>query len=155
MIVKLLTKHHLEFLSLKGGCTGSSESTLVKMSNCWKSHALAQNFVKLRSAEAQWESVRHAFTRLYSFFCSWAINFIRCYNWFNLKRHDIILTSLKKYWLRRKQQYIFVRSQSEYLTRDNRLSAHNHPLANRREISPAILITCTVKPVLSGHSKYT
>ena len=42
MIVKLLTEHHLEFLSLKGGCTGSSESTLVKMSNCWKSNALAQ-----------------------------------------------------------------------------------------------------------------
>ena len=31
MIVKLLTERHLEFLSLKGGCTGSSESTLVKM----------------------------------------------------------------------------------------------------------------------------
>ena len=42
MSVKLLTEHHLEFLSLKGGCTGSSESTLVKMSNCWKSHAAAQ-----------------------------------------------------------------------------------------------------------------
>ena len=41
MTVKLLTEHHLEFLSLKGGCRGSSESTLVKMSNCWKSHALA------------------------------------------------------------------------------------------------------------------
>ena len=40
MIVKLLTEHHLEFLNLKGGCTGSSESALVKMSNCWKSHAL-------------------------------------------------------------------------------------------------------------------
>ena len=39
MIVKLLTEHHLAFLSLKGGCTGSSESTLAKMSNCWKSHA--------------------------------------------------------------------------------------------------------------------
>ena len=42
MIVKLLTEHELEFLSLKGGCTGSSESTLVKTSHCWKSHALAQ-----------------------------------------------------------------------------------------------------------------
>ena len=42
MIVKLLTIHHLEFLSLKGDCRGSFESTLVKMSNCWKSHALAQ-----------------------------------------------------------------------------------------------------------------
>ena len=42
MIVKLLTEHHLEFLSLKGGCRGSSDSTLVKMSNCWKSRAAAQ-----------------------------------------------------------------------------------------------------------------
>ena len=30
MIIKLLTEHHLEFLSLKGGCTGSSESIHVK-----------------------------------------------------------------------------------------------------------------------------
>ena len=42
MSVKLLTEHHLEFLSLKGGCTGSSESKPVKMSHCWKSHAMAQ-----------------------------------------------------------------------------------------------------------------
>ena len=41
MNVKLLTIHHLEFLSLKGGCRGSSESTLVKISNCWKSHVAA------------------------------------------------------------------------------------------------------------------
>ena len=37
MSVKLLTEHHLEFLSLKGGYTGSSESTLFKMLHCWKS----------------------------------------------------------------------------------------------------------------------
>ena len=47
MIVKLLTEHHLAFLSLKGGCTGSSESTLVKMSNCWKSRAGAHIIVLL------------------------------------------------------------------------------------------------------------
>ena len=41
MIVKLLAEHHLEFLSLTGGCRGSSKSTLVKMSNCCKSHAAA------------------------------------------------------------------------------------------------------------------
>ena len=41
MIVKLLTEHHLEFRSLKGGCRGSSESTLLKTPNCWKSHATA------------------------------------------------------------------------------------------------------------------
>ena len=44
MIVKLLTEHHLKFLGLKDlkGCQGSSESTLVKMANCWKSHVGAQ-----------------------------------------------------------------------------------------------------------------
>ena len=41
MIVKLLTERHLELLILKECCRGSSEPTLVKMSNCWKSHAVA------------------------------------------------------------------------------------------------------------------
>ena len=50
MIVKLLTEHHLEFLSLKGGCTGSSESTHVKMPHCGKSHALT-HFVYLSSVQ--------------------------------------------------------------------------------------------------------
>ena len=38
---KLPTEHHLEFLSLKGGCTGSCESTLVKMPHCRKSRVTA------------------------------------------------------------------------------------------------------------------
>ena len=42
MSVKLLDEHHLGFLSLKGGCTGLSESTLVKMPHCWKSRVTAQ-----------------------------------------------------------------------------------------------------------------
>ena len=42
MTVKLLAEHSLELLSFIGGCRGSSESTLVKMPHCWKSHALAQ-----------------------------------------------------------------------------------------------------------------
>ena len=41
MSVKLLTEQHLEFLSLKGGCTGSSKSPHVKMPHCWKSHVMA------------------------------------------------------------------------------------------------------------------
>ena len=41
MIVKLLTEHHLQFLSFKEGCTVSSESTHVKMPYCWKSHVAA------------------------------------------------------------------------------------------------------------------
>ena len=35
---KLQTEQHLEFLSLTEGYTGSSESTLVKMPHCLKSH---------------------------------------------------------------------------------------------------------------------
>ena len=42
MIGKLLIEPHLEFQSLKGGCTGSSESTLVKMPHCWKSCVATQ-----------------------------------------------------------------------------------------------------------------
>ena len=49
MIVKLLTEHNLEFLSVKGGYTGSSESTLVKMSNCWKSHAAALHIFGMKN----------------------------------------------------------------------------------------------------------
>ena len=45
--VKLLAEHHLEFLSLKGGCTGLYESTLVKMPHCWKSQATAQFITNL------------------------------------------------------------------------------------------------------------
>ena len=41
MTVKLLVEQHFEFISLKGGCTGSSESTLVKMPHCWKSRVTA------------------------------------------------------------------------------------------------------------------
>ena len=39
MSVKLLTEHRLEFVSLKGGCTGSSEN---EMPHCWKTHVAAQ-----------------------------------------------------------------------------------------------------------------
>ena len=37
----MMIKQYLEFLSLKGGCIGSSESIHVKMPHCWKSHAMA------------------------------------------------------------------------------------------------------------------
>ena len=45
MSVKLLTEHHLEFLSLKGGCSSSFEFTLVKMPHCWKYHGSFINFM--------------------------------------------------------------------------------------------------------------
>ena len=58
MTIKLLTEHHLEFLGLKGGCTGSYESTLVKMPHCWKSHAMAQLF---KVNTMSWLDVFHKF----------------------------------------------------------------------------------------------
>ena len=47
MTVELPTEQHLEFLSLTGGGTGSSESTLVKMPHCWKSHVAAQMYMRM------------------------------------------------------------------------------------------------------------
>ena len=44
MTVKLLIEHHLQFQSLKGDYGGSPGSAVVKMSNCWKSHAAAHYF---------------------------------------------------------------------------------------------------------------
>ena len=41
MSIKLLTEHHLESLSLKGGYTSLSVSTFVEMRHCWKSHVMA------------------------------------------------------------------------------------------------------------------
>ena len=60
MIVKLLTEHHLEFLSLKGGCTGSSKSTHVKIPHCWKSHATAQKIHDVFSVSWQSSSVYYS-----------------------------------------------------------------------------------------------
>ena len=59
MTGKLLTEKHFEFLSLKGGCIGSPESTLVKMPNCWKSHVAAR------------------ITQL--FYCSSSLKFLACF----------------------------------------------------------------------------
>ena len=42
MTVELLTEHYFEFLILKEGYTGSSESRLVIMPHCWKSQVTAQ-----------------------------------------------------------------------------------------------------------------
>ena len=50
--IMLLTEHHLEILSLTGGCTCSSESTLVKMPHGWKSHVGAQLLICLNMSDA-------------------------------------------------------------------------------------------------------
>ena len=66
MSVKLLTEHHLEFLSLTGGCIGSSGSTLVKMPHCWKSHVAAHIYSGLVHTTAKQTEVilnAHSCTR--------------------------------------------------------------------------------------------
>ena len=45
MSVELLTEHHLEFLSLKGGCRGLSESTLVKNATLLEISCLGSNIL--------------------------------------------------------------------------------------------------------------
>ena len=62
MIVKLLTEHHLELLSLKVGCTGSSESTHVKMPHFWKSH-VAAHLILMMAAEKSQENQRKVSNR--------------------------------------------------------------------------------------------
>ena len=62
MSVKLLTEHHLEFLSLKGGCTGSSESTLVKIPHCLKSCVVAHMPMPLHSQHPSQANIDWAFT---------------------------------------------------------------------------------------------
>ena len=69
MIVKLQTEHHLEFVSLKGGCRGSSESTHVKMPHCWKSHALAHYFYIFKT-------VSNVLSVLYCDVSLWCLKFI-------------------------------------------------------------------------------
>ena len=65
MTVKLLAEHHLEFLSLKGGCKDSSESTLVKIPHCWKSHVTAHVFsATLLSKFDQHEALSTAVTKV-------------------------------------------------------------------------------------------
>ena len=59
MIVELLTEHHLEFLSLKGGCGCSSESTHVKMPHCWKSYATAQFVLQGRPFREDKKAISH------------------------------------------------------------------------------------------------
>ena len=52
MNIELLTEHRLEFLSLKGGCTGWSQSTLVKMRQCHivGNHMSRLNYGSMRTA---------------------------------------------------------------------------------------------------------
>ena len=53
MALRLLNELHLKFLSLIGarGYTGSSESALVKMPHCWKSHVDSMSRARVDSGK--------------------------------------------------------------------------------------------------------
>ena len=63
MNVRLLTEH-LEFLSLKGGCTGSSESTVVKMFEITCHGSYVRNFCLLKVKLALLKRILSPFYRL-------------------------------------------------------------------------------------------
>ena len=65
-MVNLLIKIHLEFLSLKGGCTGLSVSTLVKMPHCWKAHATAQISITVNTYHAYTDTVDSLYNTPYN-----------------------------------------------------------------------------------------
>ena len=75
---KLLTEDHLEFLSLKGGCTGLFESIPVKMAHRWKSHVRAQ----ICHCHGSFEYLQHMFLLFFKlkivtiFFYSYVLTYL-------------------------------------------------------------------------------
>ena len=62
-LLSLLTEHHLEFLSLTGGCTGSSGSTLVKIHHCWESHVDAHISMTINPLSANHDCSRRQISK--------------------------------------------------------------------------------------------
>ena len=75
MTVLLLTKQRLEFLSLKGGCTGSPESTLVIMPHCWKPYVAAHISKVVLKCKVQIEII---LTTSGNFWRPWNLRFSIC-----------------------------------------------------------------------------
>ena len=61
-----MTEHNLEFLSLKGGCKGLSESIHVKVPYCWKYHVLAHIYF-LPSQYGKFSKMLKYFTCMHSY----------------------------------------------------------------------------------------
>ena len=82
MNVKLLTEHHLEFLSLKWGCTGFSESTLVKMPHCWKSHVTAHFILVWKTKSISTNGVWCVLLFQFDLFCYFSLMCFAISVWF-------------------------------------------------------------------------
>ena len=89
LTVNLLTDHHLGFVSLTGGCTGSSESTHVKTPHCWRSHVTAHISTASLTVVAKYTTVIFGVVKLHCYLISYIyVNFI----------------SLKKYMMSNEQR---------------------------------------------------
>ena len=75
MTVKLLTEHHLEFLSSKVGCTSSFKSRFVKMLHCWKSH-VAAHIRFLQTILSGQSVIQYHFTRNTGILKGWFLLFL-------------------------------------------------------------------------------
>ena len=75
-IIRIGAESILEFLCLKGGCTGSSKSTHVKMPHCWKSPVMGSvgRTLDWGSGGADSSLTAGGVTVLHH----WARDFIRC-----------------------------------------------------------------------------
>ena len=65
MTVKLLTEHYLEILRLKGGCTGSSESTHVKIATLLEITCRGSIIIVLRNTIRLSSSLKSMFVERY------------------------------------------------------------------------------------------
>ena len=72
MSVKLLTEHHLEFLSLKGGCTGSCESTFAPQ------HEISNNVVCATSKASNQPAHTRSLIRAFSscLYILWPLSYL-------------------------------------------------------------------------------
>ena len=118
MNVKLLTEHHLEFLRLKGGCTGSSESTLVKCHIAWN------HMSRLKSLVSN--------SHLYTLRCV-CINITPCLPvtvWSGFKLVDILIVFLKK----KIKSFLPIDGLHHFHQRTAKRHAHNLPRMHRAEV---------------------
>ena len=83
MSVKLLSEYHFEFLSIKGGCTGPSESTLAKC------HIVGNHVSRLNSILSDSPLCVMFVHKLYKGFQIGSVRIQHCYTEDTPKLHDL------------------------------------------------------------------
>ena len=140
MTLRPLTQHGLEFLSLKGGCTGSSKSTLVKIPHCWKSHVAvffmrtAKTLIRLSWCLGWSVSSLHTQPHCFVFTCRRSIN--KSLNCTQLYLHKSLYS--KTVW----SGHLEIDKTKIFMTIGSLMKVESTYIKNYK-----------VKPILSGHSE--